>query len=132
MRWRYISCTSDGARWSSRFWIRNLALRILAEAVESVAEVEKKANAVLVVGKPLAGEKVAELATEAVTEAIEKCEAATKEFGLAVSQSRKVVQAKQHEAKTPAGKEALGKINSRIKAAQDKVDKQKQAITIAP
>merc|ERR1712151_822395 len=104
---------------------------VMVEAVTSVVEAEKKASAVAVAGKPLAADKLDGLEIDAIKEAIEKAEAAGKEATAAFTEVQKTLVSKQSETRSNAGREAVEKVNTRLKVAQGKNDKVKQAIASA-
>lgn len=103
---------------------------LMAGVMDSIKLAEKAVETYAEVCKPLA-EKLEDVTVEALKAASEKAADAEREAMKALAESRKVLQAKQKEAKGPESVSALGKLTSKLNLSQAELVKQKKLVQSA-
>eukprot|EP00927_Polykrikos_kofoidii_P059005 TRINITY_DN5399_c0_g2_i3.p1 TRINITY_DN5399_c0_g2~~TRINITY_DN5399_c0_g2_i3.p1 ORF type:complete len:1960 (+),score=510.81 TRINITY_DN5399_c0_g2_i3:78-5957(+) len=104
---------------------------VFSDVIDTISAAEKKAAVLSELGKALSPEALETSTLESLQEAIEKAMESEKTASTFCTEAKKLVQLKQRESKGRDAMATLTKINGRLATAQDKVMKQRQAISLA-
>jgi len=100
---------------------------LLAEVVDGIAVAEKKVEAVVDAAKLFMTDNLDKISAEAIKEAAERTSEVEEEASAACLAAKKLILAKQKEAKGGEATAAIGKLQSRLNAAQQDLAKQLKA-----